>query len=335
MKLALRMITYSVVVIAISIGGFVKTASAKFPKRPITILVYTKPGGAADRDARKLAIIAERLMKAKFVVKNKTGAGGMVAMKHVLRQKADGYTLMAMTKSPIYKTITSGSNVDVKKFDWISMTMSDAEVVITNKTTKIRTWNDVLNHAKKLNAKGKKPIWVGPAAGGLDHIFGLKVAKAAGIKFKYIPFKGGKNAMIQLLGGRGAVYLGNAQDTLAQPDLMVAAVARSKRLKGFPDAPTFKELGIDGLENEVMWRGYGTKKGIPKEAIKFYDKLFVKLNKDKEWKKYVKKKSVDPINVTHGEFLSVILQDQKDIKFWMQAANIKVKKKKKKKKKNM
>ena len=319
------------VAIAIAIGGFSKIATAEFPKRPITILVYTKPGGASDRDARKLAIIAERLMNAKFVVKNKTGAGGMVAMKHVLRQKADGYTLMAMTKSPIYKTVTSGSNVDVKKFDWVSMTMSDAEAIITNRKTKIKTWADVLNHAKKLNAQGKKPIWVGPAAGGLDHIFGLKVAKAAGIKFKYIPFKGGKNAIIQLLGGRGAVYLGNAQDTLAQPDLMVAAVARSKRLKGFPDAPTFKELGIDGLDNEVMWRGYGTKKGIPADAIKFYDKLFVKLNKDAEWKKYVEKKSVDPVNVTHGDFLTVILQDQKDVKFWMQEANIKVKKKKKKK----
>jgi putative tricarboxylic transport membrane protein len=332
MKPILRLMTLSMVALAITVGGFAKTAAAKFPKRPITILVYTKPGGAADRDARKLAIIAERLMNTKFVVKNKTGAGGMVAMKHVLSQKADGYTLMAMTKSPIYKTVTSGSNVDVKKFDWISMTMSDAEAVITNKTTKVKTWADVLAHAKKLNAKGKKPIWVGPAAGGLDHIFGLKVAKAAGIKFKYIPFKGGKNAMIQLLGGRGVVYLGNAQDTLAQPDLVVAAVARSTRLKGFPDAPTFKELGINGLENEVMWRGYGAKKGIPAEAVKFYDDMFVKLNKDAAWKKYVLKKSVDPVNVTHGEFLSVILQDQKDVKFWMQEANIKVKKKKKKKK---
>ncbi len=330
MKPILRLLTLGTVVFAFAFVSMAQIAAAKFPKRPITILVYTKPGGASDRDARKLAVIAARLMKAKFIIKNKTGAGGMVAMKHVLRQKADGYTLMAMTKSPIYKTVTSGSNINVKNFDWVSMTMSDAEAVITNRKSKIRTWQDVLNHAKKLNAKGKKPIWVGPAAGGLDHIFGLKVAKAAGIKFKYIPFKGGKNAMIELLGGRGVVYLGNAQDTLAQPDLMVAAVARGTRLKGFPDAPTFKELGINGLENEVMWRGYGTRKGIPKDAVKFYDKLFVKLNKDKEWKKYVLKKSVDPVNVTHGDFLTIILQDQKDVKFWMQEAKIKVKKKKKK-----
>ena len=55
-------------------------------------MVYVKPGGGIDRDSRKLAIIGERLTGQKFVVKNKPGAGGIVAMKYILSQPADGYT---------------------------------------------------------------------------------------------------------------------------------------------------------------------------------------------------------------------------------------------------
>jgi tripartite-type tricarboxylate transporter receptor subunit TctC len=327
MKPILRVITLGVVASAIAIGNLAEIAAAEFPKRPITILVYTKPGGAADRDARKLSIIAERLMKAKFVVRNKTGAGGMVAMKYVLEQPADGYILMAMTKSPVFKTVTTGQDIDLRDFDWTSMTMSDPEALISNKKNKLHNWNDILADAKRLNAEGKQQIWVGPATGGLDHIFSLKVGIAAGIKFKYIPFKGGKQAVIQLLGGRGVIYVGNPQDILAQPDLMVAALSRKTRLKDFPDTPTFGELGLKGLDNEVNWRGYGTKKGIPKEAVDFYDDLFVKLNKDDEWKQYVAKKSVDPVNITHGDFLKIVLNDVKEVKYWIKKAGIQGKKK--------
>lgn len=58
--------------------GMISGALAAFPEKPITIIVYVKPGGGVDVDARKLATIAEEITGAKFVVKNKTGAGGIV-----------------------------------------------------------------------------------------------------------------------------------------------------------------------------------------------------------------------------------------------------------------
>ena len=150
----------------------------------------------------------------------------------------------------------------------------------------------------------------------------MKTWRAAGIKAKYIPFKGGKKAMIELLGKRGVVYVGNAQDILGQPKLKVAALSRTERLPQFPDAPTFQELGVKDLDNEIMWRGFAIKKGIPSDARKFYDDLFTKLMKDPEWTEYVSKKGVDPVYYKHEQFFKIVMDDKADVTHWLKNAGI-------------
>ena len=154
---------------AVVITSSVSVVQAKFPEKPVTIVAYMKPGGAADVDSRKFSLIAERLTGGKFVVRNKTGAGGLVAMKYVLSQPADGYLLMATTKSQIYKIVTAKSNVKVEDFEWLAMNQSDPEAIITNSELSVNTWQQLLADAKAKAAAGKRQIWVGPAAGGLDH----------------------------------------------------------------------------------------------------------------------------------------------------------------------
>ncbi|MBL6959053.1 MAG: tripartite tricarboxylate transporter substrate binding protein [Rhodospirillales bacterium] len=321
MKPTLRLLTISLVMAGVAMAGSVKAVQA-FPDKPITILAYMKPGGAADVDSRKFALIAERLTGAKFVVKNKTGAGGLVAMKHVLSQPADGYLLMATTKSQVFKVVTAKSDVKVESFIWLAMNQSDPEAIITNKELPVNTWAQVVADAKAKAAAGKKQIWVGPAAGGLDHVMAMKTWKAAGITAKYIPFKGGKKAIIELLGGRGIAYVGNPRDTIGQPKLKVAALARSERLAAFPDAPTFDELGVKGLSKEIMWRGFAIKAGIPGNVRKFWNDLFKKVSTDPEWVAHVKKSSIDPVLYTHDKFLSIIKKDMAEVKMWAKDAGI-------------
>ena len=153
----------------------------------------------------------------------------------------------------------------------------------------------------------------------------MKTWAAAGINpkhVKYVPFKGGKRAMIELLGGRGVVYVGNPRDTLGQPKLKVAALSRKTRLKSFPDAPTFGELGVKNLDSEIMWRGFAIKKGVPPQAAKFWDDLFAKVSKDPEWVAHVKKSSIDPAYISHEAFLKIIKHDMAEVKAWAIKAGI-------------
>ena len=318
-----RLLTLSITVAAISIAGSVNTVQAQFPQKPVTIIAYMKPGGAADVDSRKFALIAARLTGGKFVVKNKTGAGGLVAMKYVLSQPANGYILMATTKSQIFKVVTAKSDVNVEDFEWLAMNQSDPEAIIMNVDLPVNTWQKLVADAKAKAAAGKRQIWVGPAAGGLDHVMAMKTWKAAGItSAKYIPFKGGKKAIIELLGGRAVAYVGNPRDTLGQPKLKVAALARAERLPAFPNAPTFKELGIKGLDNEIMWRGFAMKSGASADILKFWNDLFKKVSTDSEWVAHVKKSSIDPVLNTHKKFLSIIKKDMSEVKVWAKGAGI-------------
>jgi len=292
------------------ITGLMSTAQAakKFPAKPIKLVVYTKPGGAIDVFARKFTAVAAKYTDATFVVVNKSGAGGIIAMKYILGQKADGYKFAAVTRSNIGKIVSTGGKVDSDAINWMGLMVIDPEAVITSKNSKINTWEQLVADAK---AKGGKQIWVGPAAGGNDHIMAMTTWKAAGIEAKWIPYQGGGKAMAALMGGHGVAYVGNPGDVVGRPDLKVAAVASPKRLGGeFADVPTFDELGVKGLNNEIMWRGFMTKKGIPADAEAFYLDLLHKVAADPEWQAYIAKGGAHPVMKGKDEFTAIVNKDK-------------------------
>ena len=160
------------------VGSF-SQAMAEFPTKPIKLIVYTKPGGAIDVFARKFTTIAAKYTDATFVVVNKSGAGGIVAIKHILSGKSDGYQFAAVTKSNVGKIVSTGNEINVEDLNWMALMVSDPEAVITNRTLPINTWEQIVADAKEKNGT---QIWVGPAAGGNDHIMAMKTWNAAGIK---------------------------------------------------------------------------------------------------------------------------------------------------------
>ncbi len=283
-------------------------AYAKFPRKPIKLIVYTKPGGAIDVFARKFQVIAKKYTSTTFVVVNKPGAGGIIAMKHVLKSRKDGHTIAAVTKSNIGKIVSSRSNLKVEKFNWLAMLVSDPEAVIVRKASAIQSWAQILSDAKANNGK---QLWVGPATGGNDHVMALKTWNKAGISAKWIPYAGGGKAMAALMGGHGAVYVGNPGDVIGKPDLAVAAIASPNRLGGeFSNVPTFKELGVKGLDNEIMWRGFMSAKGIPAEAVKFYQELFSKISQDPDWIKYIESRGANATYLGQDKFSEIVNQDK-------------------------
>ena len=237
-------------------------AFAAYPEKPIRVVNYVGPGGLMDVTSRKFVSIAKKFTDATFVVENREGAGGLVGMQAVLEQPADGYTVFAATTSNIAKVLTSKKNVDdyIWGFEWIAMLMKDPECLIAAKDSPLNTWEAVFKDA--LEKKGAQ-IWAGPAAGGNDHLMAMKVWEQTGMSAKWIPYSTGPEAMMGLLSGQGAVYVGNGADIGGREGFTIVAIARKERSPKFPDAPTFTELGIQGLEDEAMWRGFALEEGTP------------------------------------------------------------------------
>jgi putative tricarboxylic transport membrane protein len=295
--------------VIVSIAGFAEgqtEAAAEFPSKPITVVVYTGPGGAGDILTRRFTDIASKYTDVTFVVENKAGAGGIVAMEYVANTKPDGYTLMYMTKSNVSKLVTTDSELDPMTFDWIAQLQIDPECVITNINNPVHTWEQVVADAK---AKGGDQLWLGPASGGLDHVTAQAIWKAAGIEATWVPFASGGKAKAALLGEQGITYTGNPGEILGKPDFMVAAIATAERLPQFPDVPTFAELGLPGLENEVMWRGFAVKSGTPDNIIAWYDDLFEKVTNDSEWIATYEPMGNLLVHKTRDEFNAIVQSD--------------------------
>jgi tripartite-type tricarboxylate transporter receptor subunit TctC len=299
-----------VLVIAISWIALSGVARAAFPDRPINVVVYLKPGGAGDVFVRRFDRIAAKYTNVNFVVINKPGAGGLTALTQIISGKPDGYNLAYVTKSNIAKFAESGAKIKIDDLDWLALMVVDPESLIVNKNSPIRTLDQIVADAK---AKKGAQIWVGPATGGNDHIMARKVWRALGIEAKWVPFESGDEAMVALMGGHGAVYVGNPGDVAGKPDLENVVISAPKRLGGaWAQIPTFKELGVKGLDDEIMWRGFAIKKGIPDEARKFYQDLIAKVSKDPQWQKYIEEEGAEAVFYTDEKFKEYVKQDFKD-----------------------
>ncbi|MFV2070135.1 MAG: tripartite tricarboxylate transporter substrate-binding protein [Pirellulales bacterium] len=282
---------------------------ARFPNQPIKVIVYTGPGGMIDTTARRFTQIASKYTDATFVVENRPGAGGMVAMKRVLEMPADGHTLYACTRSSISAIVASQGKSYLPAMDWIGMLMADPECIIVRRQADVNSWKTLVDDAR---ARAGRQIWLGPDMGGLDHVTARKTWKRAGIDARWIPFDSGGKAKAALLAGQGVAYVGNPREVLGNGELKIAALSSPVRIAQFPDVPTFEELGIEGLSHEFMWRGFAVKKGTPEPAIVWYDRLFRQVTADPDWRAFWERGGIDVTYRGRDAFTRIVQEDVRE-----------------------
>ncbi|MCB0317157.1 MAG: tripartite tricarboxylate transporter substrate binding protein [Bdellovibrionales bacterium] len=290
-----------------------------FPEEPIHIIVYTAPGGLIDVTARKLANIIQRdLVKVPVVVENKSGAGGVVALNYLSTKPSDGYTIFGFTSSVVSKSISAKQEDLLKNLFYLALVAEDYEALITSKKSGLLTLENIKTHANNSN---RPQVWVGPASGGTDHIFALKVWDQLKLNINWIPYKSGGEAIAALMGGHGSVYVGNPSDIEGKPDLQIAAVSSPERLKNFSDAPTFKELGYDNLTGESLWRGFAVQKDTPDEVKTKLVDLFSKAVATQEWKNFAEQSNFVDLFKSGNEFEQLVMQQIDKDKIFLSKTN--------------
>ena len=282
-----------------------------FPSQPIRLIVYTSPGGLIDVTSRRFARIAQELADHPFAVINRPGGGGIVAFEEALREPADGHRLLAVTRSNISRMVATGREDMIDRIHWHSYIMDNPHVLITNSDEGAPDWPALL---AATTDRGIQQRWLGVDIGGVKHLSGVSIAEATGVDMRWIPYGSGGEAVAALLGGLGSAYLGNPRDALASPRLRVVVVAAEDRLREFPDAPTFAELGFDGLEDELIWRGFAFRKGIPDEVQAWYDALIRQVLHDPRWVSAWQHEAVNLRYRGHAEFTRVVERDRDEFR---------------------
>lgn len=292
-------------------------SKAAYPGKPVTIIVHSKPGSSIDLMSRKVADIAQRISDVVFVVENRPGTQGLVAMQHVLDKKADGYTLLGVTKSFLSTVQVNRSKVSMNDFQFVANMISDPEAIITNKQTGIDGLDELITDAK--NKKGEQR-WIGPGVGSRDHLMAMKTWKTLNIEAQWIDYKSGPQSVLAMLRNEAPVYVGNPSDIRGKEELKIIALAGKQRLKDLEDIPTFAENGFPLYE--TMWRGFAFKKGVPPERVRFIEDLLRKVSQDSDWLAYCDENFVFSDFIGSKGFSTAIKTEIRETNKYLNKANL-------------
>jgi len=256
-----------------------------FPTKPVRLVVTYPPGGSSDLMAR---IIAQKLGEhwgQQVLVESKPGAAGSIGMEFAARQAADGYTFVIGNLGPaaVNPLISKVPyNMD-KDFIPIALTATGPNILVVHATSPYRSLADIIAAAK---AKPGEISFGTSGPGSMSHLATELLMRQAQLKLTNVPYKGGGQAVNDLLGGQLGFMISDALPVvqfIKTGKLRALAITSGTRSPLFPDIPTFAEGGVQGLVAENWW-GVFLPAGTPKAVIESYHAGIVKVMADAEVK---------------------------------------------------
>jgi putative tricarboxylic transport membrane protein len=271
-------------------------ADDKFPSKPIQVIIHSSYGGGTDVTARMMMIRSRRTLKTDMQVIAKRGGSGAKAHAYAKSKPRDGYTLMALTQTHLYTIARGKSPLSIDDVVGVARAMDDPTFITVSSKSKFKSLGDLIQASKE------KPLnWGVAQIGGTEHIGLATFAKAAGIKFKVVPFGSGGQMVQALLSGAIDATLPNvseAGEQVRDGSFRALAVMAGKRLKDYPDVPSTVELGYNAKASTT--RGYWVLKGTPQDRIDALSTALVKAMKHKVFANYLKSSGLSPDDSVAG-----------------------------------
>jgi tripartite-type tricarboxylate transporter receptor subunit TctC len=244
----------------------------KYPDRAITMIVPFAPGGLTDVPARVLAAMLPEKVGQNVVVENKTGGTGTIGVAYVARSAPDGYTLLANSLSDAqnlhFMPLPYDTVADFAEIGWV--VDGPPVVLVIDGSLPYKTLAEFIAGAKA-NPDKISFGTSGPASSPAMAVAQLN--KAAGTSIVPVPYRGsGEAARAVATGAVQGVFTfySQAKPLVDDGKLRALAVAAPVRIGGWPDVPTFKELGYN-----IDFRGYvglSAPAKTPKPIIDFLNK---------------------------------------------------------------
>lgn len=251
-------------------------AVARYPDKPIRIVIPTPPGGAMDGTTRFIAQKLAERWKQPVVVDNRAGGNGAISASAVAKSAADGYTVLfslsSLVQTPLLMKNAPYSLEELTPVTVVAMLPNGFAV---GKRVPANTLAQFVDWAR---ARPDSATYGSSGAGSSGNIMGGTLAHEAKLKMLHVPYKGEAPAIQAVMAGDIDGVMG-APGTLANfaksGDLKLLAVALPNRLSDYPDVPTFAELGYPNV-NLSGWSVAAVPAGTPKPII---DKLSAEISR--------------------------------------------------------
>ena len=241
----------------------------QWPAKPIKIIVPYPPGGTSDILARALGPGITAALGQPVIVENKPGATGNVGADFVAKSPPDGYTLLLgdIGSLAIGPSVFASLPFDpVKDFAPVVMVAYSPHILAAHPSVPASNVKELVAYAK---ANPDKLNFAVSGIGGANHLAGIDFAQRTGIKWTYIPYKGGSQAITDVMGGQAHVLFNGMLATypaVKEGKLKAIAISSAKRFSAAPDLPTVAEGGVTGFETG-SWQGIVAPANTPPDIV--------------------------------------------------------------------
>src|SRR5438034_4823515 len=299
---------------AMTVGALAAPLAAQAwePTKTVEFIVPAGTGGGADQMARAIqGIVAKHnLMKQSMVVVNKSGGAGAEGFLDVKGAKGDPHKVI-ITLSNLFTTpLATGVPFNWKDLTPVAMLALDEFVLWVNTETPYKTAQDYVGAIK--SGKDGQFKMGGTGSKQEDQIITVALEKAVGRKMTYIPFKGGGDVAVQLVGKHVDSTVNNPIEAIAQwraGALRPLCVFDTKPMpypnkvtstQSWQDVPTCKSQGLD-IEY-LMLRGIFMPPGVTQEQVDYYVNVFKKVRELPEWKKFTEEAAFNDTFMTGKQY---------------------------------
>jgi tripartite-type tricarboxylate transporter receptor subunit TctC len=311
----------TMVAVAAAVGFGWNAMAAGYPSKPITFVVPYSAGGSSDTLVRGMQPYLEKAMGATIVPKNITGGGGAVGMSQALfSSKADGYTV-TLPSNAVFGLEGLG-NVPWKHedFDTVARIITEDYSITVRADAPWQTLDEFTEYVKANPGKVKMGF---SGFGSSTHIVAAAFAQKFGLKFSFVPYKGGSKTVAATMGGHIDANTHHPAETKAGVDagkLRVLATMGPKRSNLYPDVPTMQELGHDWVVSQ--WRGISMPKGVSADVKKAWEDALAQVAADPEFQKFITERMGGTVAPLFGADLDAFLEEMANV-FITTAQNLK------------
>jgi tripartite-type tricarboxylate transporter receptor subunit TctC len=244
-----------------------------YPSRPVRLVVAFVPGGATDTLARQISNDLKEALGQAIVVENRPGANGYLAWNHVASAEPDGHTLLlaenALGMSQALYRKTSSSFDPLTQYDAVALIANSPSALIVANNIPATTVSELVAYARTVPGK----INYGSAGiGSVSHLNFEVFKDAVGMEAVHIPYKGGGQAIADVVAGHVPMTITSVQGTKSLVEagkIKALAVTSAARSPAMPGVPTMQEAGVRKTVDVELrfWFGIFSPKGLP-DAVK-------------------------------------------------------------------
>lgn len=302
------------------------SAAQDWPTKPIRLIVPFAPGGLADTSARAVAEKLGARLGQSVVVENRSGASGNIGMQAVAQSAPDGYTLVLGFDGTVVINphIFTKPGFDVLN-DFAPVTkLGDATLLlVAHPSVPARNIRELIDLEK---AKPGTFSYGTSGTGGTPHMAGELINQRYGTKFVHVPYKGGGQAVIDVVGGQIPLVftaVASAQQHVKSGKLVGIGVSSAKRSSSLPDVPTFVESGLADFVVD-SWVGILAPAKTPRPVVERLQRELAEVLKDPDVRSRYATLGIEPVGNTPEQFGAQIRADLARWEKVVKTAGIKV-----------